>query len=147
MKHLSQILKLAVLLMITAGCDAPNSNTPAVQATACQAGAAQIAVADGYLQNVCGCNEPAGTLSGPSMSLTCTVRPNTIVLFRYQATRLKHQIIPTGTTDLSIFGASPVSDPLSSAPVLVHAIQLTASGTYTFQDAFNSALSGQIVVP
>jgi hypothetical protein len=113
-------------------------------ATACTSGTAQIAISDGYQMVLCGCQETAGqVLAQGTGSLTCTVPNGTYLFIHYQATRLAHQIIPTGSL---VFPASTESDPSSLSQVRVHAFQLNGAGTYTYSDAFNPGLTGQFVV-
>lgn len=141
MSLIRQALILVSLAGI-AGCgDIPVAPQPS---SGCTAGSAEILVGDGYLKNLCGCAEAAGTLAPAGTSLTCTLSGSATVFFHYLGTQLQHQIAPVGTP---AFVMSPVSDPLALAPIQVHAIQLSASGTYQFQDALNSALSGQLIIP
>jgi hypothetical protein len=109
----------------------------------CQSGEAIIAIHDGSLQAVCGCAEaPSGPVVPPA-TFRCTVDRQAVVFFNFQDTVLQHQILSTGSPN---FQESPVSDPQRGLKPRVHAVKFDNSGTYSFHDAFNSGLSGAIVV-
>jgi hypothetical protein len=109
----------------------------------CPAGAAMISVADGYLETLCGCAEPAPAYFSSSNHLLCTVTAGTTVLFNYIDVRSKHQILPVGTP---AFPPSPLSNPMDQANMIrVHVIKLDAAGTYSFHDGFDGSLLGEIV--
>ncbi len=110
----------------------------------CQANQAQILVGDGFLKNLCGCTQTAGTQVGPGTSLDCTVVAGTTVFFHYIGTRLKHQIAPTTSGSFVI---SPPRDPDNANSILAHAVTFQTSGTYGFQDLYFPQLIGQIIVP
>lgn len=118
----------------------------ASSATQCQAQVAQLAVGDGNIQRLCGCQEDAG-VAGPVIvagtAVTCTVNSGTTVYFNYTATQDTHQISSSGTPS---FASSPVSDPMTRSAISVHAVTFSTAGTYAFEDAYFRAISGQIVV-
>lgn len=131
-------------LAVAAGCGQNGDLGAKVSDTACPAGVAQVGIGDGYFQNICGCDEPAGKLFLSPNTMTCTAPLGTRVVFQFLATRSLHQVIAVGTPS---FPASPVSDPgLSDFPVRSHVIRPGTLGTYHFQDVTNSALAGQLVI-
>lgn len=127
--------------IMAASCDDTETN-PAPPS--CGSNQAQIAVYDGMLEILCGCQEAAGILIAEPNPLTCTVPSGTTVFFFYQGTKLRHQII--STTNPSLFVNSPVSDPNATIPVRSFYVTFSSTGTYEFQDEFESALNGQIIV-
>ncbi len=108
----------------------------------CPTGVVQVAVRDGMLQHLCGCQEPAGqiTAQGSVFNCTFTVGSGVQLFVHYVATQLSHQIVPLGTPS---FPPSPVHNPTESSPFLTHSFRIQASGTYRFQDQFNAALQGR----
>lgn len=130
-------------LVLTAGCGNVNNPVNSAAQPKCDAGTAVIEVQDGFLRNLCGCDETAGTLALAGSSLTCTVSTNTLVVFQFNGATLKHQILSQASPS---FVSSPVADPQGEVRVPTYAVKLTSAGTYSFEDAFNSALAGQIVV-
>lgn len=127
------------------GCGITTEQISASQ-TDCQAGVAQVAITDGFLQILCGCQEASGTSPTPPATLTCTVPVDTTVVFQYLNTSLTHEVIPAGALT---FPASPVSNPaagLQNGFVRSHFVRFSTTGTYDFEDAYNSSLSGHIVV-
>lgn len=131
-------------LLASTGCG-PNIGI-AAGATSCQAGSAQIRVGDGFLQNICGCQETSTAAVVSPATLTCTVSgTGTKVFFHYIGTRLTHQLGPTSAA--SVFPASPISDPHAPQPVRVHVVQFNSSGTFAFEDLQNPAMTGRIIVP
>lgn len=124
---------LSVALAVT-GCGS------AASSSGCGAGVAVIAIYENAFHNVCGCSgageNGAVTLSGGTVP-TCTVSAGTTVQFQHILTVGNHQIESTGSPS---FPAGPIND--------FYAVTFnTASQTYTYRDAFNTALQGQIVVP
>jgi len=111
----------------------------------CGTGTALVGVHDGFLSVLCGCAEASGTTSTVAGGLTCTVASGTAVTFQYVGTKLRHQILST-TTGGQTFTSSELSDPIQIPGVRAHGVLLTTTGTYTFQDAFYSNMSGQIIV-
>ena len=108
------------------------------------AAVAQVAVSDGYLKTLCGCQETTPVVTRAGSTLTCTVSSGTHVFFQYQGSFLAHQIVSVGQPS---FTPSSVSDTLrQSRPIRSHVIQLQNPGTYVFQDQYEHALQGQIVV-
>lgn len=139
MIHIFALFLVAATLLSGCGAGAPY----AARTTGCQSGSALVAVGDGFLEILCGCNEAAGT-TVTSTALTCTVNSGTTVVFQYVGPKLKHQILST-TTGGQTFPHSPVSDPAVTPGVRSHAFRPSVAGTYSFTDAFNSGLTGQIV--
>src|SRR5262245_24519516 len=74
----------------------------------CGGSTAEIAVTDGFLRDLCGCQEASGTTTGPGESLTCTIRAGSNIVFQYIATTVTHQIISNGTP---AFVSSAINDP------------------------------------
>ena len=116
-------------------------------ATQCEAKQAQVMMRDGLLENLCGCTEVAGTTvsssDSPLTSLTCTVAAGTTVFFHFARNRFRHQIVSTGTPR---FLSSTVYDPIKLKMPYVHVFQFSDTGTFEFQDSFDGALTGRIVV-
>jgi hypothetical protein len=113
-------------------------------ATVCPGNTAEIAVSDGYLEVLCGCAETAGLVVGAGKGpLTCTVAAGTEIFFNYTAITVSHQIVASGTPAIP---PSPVSNPKDTLQNVVHAFKVTTPGTYPFWDAYNNALTGQLVV-
>lgn len=135
-------LLLVSLWGILSGCGTQTTTTFSATAP-CASGTAQIAVYDGFLKIICGCNEAAGTQSIPPATLTCTIPVNTLFTFSYLGTLTTHQIISEGTPS---FAASPLSNPLARSPIRTHTVELKTAGTYVFKDALQSTLSGQLIV-
>jgi plastocyanin len=109
----------------------------------CSTNEAQIAVYDTFLQNLCGCQEPA-TEAIPPANLTCTVSSGTTVLFWFfNNDNLRHQII---STSQPTFQPSSLFDPSSGSPIITHVVTLTDPGTYNYQDVFNSGMNGTFIV-
>ena len=109
----------------------------------CTTGAALILVGDGFLQNLCGCAEPDGTRVLTPSVFTCTVQAGTLVVFDYVTAGTSHQILSTGTPS---FPDSPVADPAAREDFSRHAIQPGTPGSYGFTDAFDTRVSGTLVV-
>jgi hypothetical protein len=105
---------------------------------------AQIAFYDIGFQSLCGCNEGPATAAGATV--TCTVPAGTTVFFHYTAAKVPHQLVSTPGGGSS-FVSGPVYDPISPIAVRTFAARFDTSGTYTFQDAYDSFFTGQIVVP
>ena len=130
------------------GCASSNPTDPMAavpaESTACLAGQAQIVVRDGSLQNLCGCAESNGqVISTHEGTLTCTVPVGTVVFFHYIGIQLQHQIISTGAPS---FGSSAPAGPGIVRPVVVHTVEFDTAGSYSFLDAFDNGLNGNIVV-
>ncbi|MCM2279960.1 MAG: hypothetical protein NDJ89_17955 [Oligoflexia bacterium] len=135
---------LAISLFFSAFVAGCSTSEQAAPAPGCSAGTAQILVTDGFLRNLCGCTEPAGTLVAPPATLTCTVAAGSHVFFIYASAFQPQQIGPAAGSPS--FVVSPISDPQDEVPYRVHAVKFDAIGSYDFRDLFNSALSGRIVV-
>ncbi|OFZ41593.1 MAG: hypothetical protein A2070_04145 [Bdellovibrionales bacterium GWC1_52_8] len=123
------------------GCGSPKALQP--ETSTCVQGQAIIAVFDGLLQNLCGCQETPGTYGTLDTPLTCTVSAGSRVAFFYSNTQLIHQLIPA---ENSTFVASPVSDPNGVLKVPAHEMIFDTQGIYRFRDAFNTGIRGQIIV-
>ncbi len=108
----------------------------------CKPGVAQILVQDGFLQNLCGCDQNNGVMVVPPATLNCTVPRGTTVFFHFTGNRLRHQIIPTGT---QTFVPSPQINPDSDTKLRAYAITLQDLGTYPFEDGINRSMSGQLI--
>lgn len=143
--HFSVCRCVFLFLSVLFGGCGNDSNVGRSAATSCTSGQVQLEVNDGFLRNLCGCTETAGTFAKAGTELTCTIVAGAYVSFNYLGTVQKHQIVSKGTPE---FSPSPLSDPQVTAhtPIRYHGIALTIPGTYRFEDRFNSALSGQLVV-
>jgi hypothetical protein len=135
---------MAPLLFLAAACDDEQHSVYGSTGFGgeCATNQVQIAVNDGFIQNLCGCSEPAATIFPPA-TLTCTVDAGTVVYFWYLGTTLRHQIHSSASPT---FPTSPVSDPNNSNPIKVHVVTLNTAGTYDFEDIFEPSLSGSIIV-
>ena len=109
----------------------------------CSAQSAMIGVYDGLLRIFCGCAEAAGTVAVPPQSLTCTISSGTMMVFFYDSPATRHQILSIGSPS---FVSSPIYDPEDDSPVQTHSVVLNSTGTYSFVDAFQSNLGGQVIV-
>lgn len=132
---------LAIILIQLSACG--EVSTISLPQTGCDTGSALIGVHDGYLSRLCGCSESAGATASHGETLTCTVSAGTSIHFHYLSIKQKHQIVSSGSPS---FVDSAVSDPEQGQKVTAHGISLNTTGTYTFQDEFDSTLSGQIIV-
>ena len=112
--------------------------------TACKTQQVQIAVHDGFLQNLCGCTESSAQIILPPTQLTCTAAAGTQIEFLVFTAHLEHQIISTGTT--LTFPSSPRFDPMADMKQRVHAFVLNTPGTYSFTDAYDNSMIGQITI-
>lgn len=144
----SKILAAIALLALSLGamgntCQDEHS-VPGPSAT-CEAGTAQIAVHDGYLQRVCGCGGTDGEMIASPGHLSCTLEIGSTVFIHYFGARLPHRIIPTGTPDFPI---GPIYDPRVGDTDMVRAsaFEPAAVGTYLFQDEFQVDLTGDFIV-
>ncbi|HLD99457.1 MAG TPA: hypothetical protein VJB59_04320 [Bdellovibrionota bacterium] len=138
-----KFVRLAAFAAILAGCGQDRPEATTISGSTCTPETAQIAVTDGFLQRLCGCQEAAGTVATANEILTCSVPRGTTVYFHYYSTLLMHQIVSNGTPG---FQSSPLSDPKLPLIISFHPVRLDIVGTYGFEDAFNSAIAGQIVV-
>jgi hypothetical protein len=102
-----------------------------------------VAEGDGYLEAVCGCQEPNGTIVVPPATLTCTVTAGTTVVFQYTSVHNTRRVISLGSP---AFAPGPASIPTAPMPLKVQPIEFPASGTYQFGDEYRPDLAGQIVV-
>jgi plastocyanin len=137
------LISAGTLLFGISACENVTSLTgPNGVSGACTPGKAQLAVYDGFIQNLCGCQEPEEVVMPPA-SLTCTVPAGTTVWFWYISTTQFHQIQSTANPT---FPTSPLNDPNASNPVKTHVVTLKDPGNYEFQDVYNRAVNGTIVV-
>ncbi len=114
----------------------------------CDSNSALILVWDGHFENFCGCEDAGqnGTVQSPPSALSCKVTSGKTVYFQIMGNTLYHQIISTDSPKK--FEASFVHKPNLKNRNWPYAIILTeTSVTYNYQDAFNSAMTGQIIVP
>ncbi len=109
----------------------------------CSSGLTQIGVGDGFLQYLCGCTgqTSSSVLSAPA-NMVCHVPAGTHIIFQFIDIHTQHQIVNSGGL---FFVSGAVIQPGSG--VYTSAAQFTSVGTYYFEDAFNTTLQGQIVVP
>lgn len=141
--------KLLIFTLISAalaGCGTQSDTTSASisgGSTPCGSGVANIIVTDGFMRRLCGCDETSTDPAIPPATLTCTVPSGTSVFFQYVGQSLKHQVQSTGALT---FSPSAIYDPSSAGTFRTHAVVLTTTGTYSFQDLFDRALQGQIIV-
>jgi hypothetical protein len=112
--------------------------------TQCTAGVAEIGVGDGFLEFLCGCTSApaAGTILSAPANVVCHVPSGTFVLFEYIDIHTTHQIV--NSSGLAFTSGQPI---LPGNGVYTTAAQFVTVGTYGFEDAFNLALQGQIIVP
>jgi hypothetical protein len=145
MKFFILSMLLSALAVSFAGCDPYNGPNIDPTGSQCAGGVAQIGVGDGFLEYLCGCTgSPAsGTVVGSPANLTCHIPSGTIVIFEYIAIQDQHQIV--NTSGLA-FPAGTIITPGSGVTTSTTGV-LTQVGTYGFQDDFNTALQGSIIVP
>jgi plastocyanin len=114
--------------------------------SACTTTSAQIGVGDGFIENLCGCTGAGelgkGVQPAPA-NVTCTVPSGTTVFFVYMGIETQHQIINNSG---SSFPAGQIATP-SDPNTHIAAALFSASGTYNFEDAFDTQIQGKIVVP
>jgi hypothetical protein len=136
----------ALTLLALAGCGNQTvSLAIPTPSASCASGMAIVGVHDSFLQVLCGCSEAAGTAATPPAALTCTVSSGTVVVFQYLGSSARRQIRSTAAATLT-FAGSPVVDPREATSPRAHAVQLTTSGTYPFEDSLDASLNGSIVV-
>src|SRR5581483_1821939 len=111
---------IAALLALSA-CDSTSDSPGLTQG--CPAGAAMIAVTDGYLETLCGCAEAAPAYFAPGSRLTCTVTAGTTVFFNYFDTHTMHKIVPVGTPAIPPSALSNPNDP--STMIYPHVVKLS----------------------
>jgi hypothetical protein len=136
------LFALLTLVTIFVGCD--SLEQPPASDTSCATNIAQIAVWDGFLQNVCGCGGANGTIVNPKTGLSCTYRLGTTLYVYFHGPTLRHQLVPVGSPAIPATSIYNPDEPLVNR---VFPITLTTTGTYTFQDQFMGAeLFGTITV-
>lgn len=111
--------------------------------TTCTSSMAVIAVYDGFYQRMCGCAEAEGTRVYSPDTLTCTLSKNSVVFFQYFSPSQPAQIVPTGTLQIT---SSPIYNPRTTGTQRSFAVQMTETGTYSFKNAYNPQMVGQIIV-
>jgi hypothetical protein len=130
---LAQLFGMASLFL--ASCGISPTPTPA---KTCAAASAEIAVYDGGMQRLCGCNEGSSGVVTSGQSLVCTVPVGTTVFFIYTGIAQSHQITITGQISFQ-----PRSG--GSGVTQTDGWKFNSSGTFTFSDSFTS-IGGSIVV-
>jgi hypothetical protein len=142
-----RFLQFALLVgfLVSSGCDQISPPVVTQADTACTPGQAQLQISDGYFKNLCGCVEPAGTLVPSPGTLTCTVPVGTVVFFYVVAGFTHHQIISTTGGTLT-FPSGPVSDTGNTGEIQPYGVPFVTAGTADFEDAYDTALQGQIIV-
>lgn len=122
-------------------------NGPVIDPTGsqCASNIAQIGVGDGFLEFLCGCTgqPPATTVLPAPANLTCHVPLNTTIVFQYIGIQTQHQIV--NSSGLS-FPSGPVITP-GPGNVTTSTATFIQTGTYGFQDDYDLALQGSIIVP
>jgi hypothetical protein len=141
----SPFLPLSILLV--AYLSACGNGTPSgIAKTECAKGAALIWVYDSTLRSLCGCDEGLQIkAAGDDEDFRCTVSSGMTVTFQFSGSHLRHQIIPSD--DPSPIPTGPLYDPETiefQAPA--YGFEVEEIGTFGFEDAFNSALSGAITI-
>jgi hypothetical protein len=113
----------------------------------CPSGTAQIRIADGWSEVLCGCqSEPAGTVAIAPQPLTCTVAAGTRVLFRYESAQTPHQIASAPGASSS-FRAGPPAFPDQPDTLAPFPVELPTPGNYEYVDLFSpEQIRGTIVV-
>ena len=110
---------------------------------ACAANVAEIMMWDGKIQKICGCGGVDGEFAAANTPLSCTFTLGKTVFVYYEGPFLQHQFVSTGTPTLP---NGPVFDPSAGEPIRSHAFTPTATGTYSFQDEYDSSITGTITV-
>ncbi len=142
-KKFRSLVLAGALIFGASACDQDTSLSGSNQISGdCITGQAQLVVYDTFIQSVCGCQE-SPEISNPPNGITCTVPVGTSIWFWYLSTTLLHQIQSTATPT---FQTSSLSDPNSSNPVRTHVVTLSTTGSYEFDDVYNRAINGTIVV-
>ena len=140
-------LSTFTLLLLLAACGdtlpPAGGGGQAVQ-SGCGAGSALIVLGDGYIENLCGCAEEAGTRVVAPDTFTCTVETGTVVIFDATATDLEHQVHFTVTPAPA--AGSPILGGRSATGTVRHAVAVDLAGTYEFSDLFQNGIPGRIVV-
>ena len=121
-----------------------NLDTDTAPSSTCSTGSAAIAITDGQLAILCGCDEPGGQWAANGADLTCTVPAGSTVFFHYLNSNLRHQIV-SAPGSAETFPASSVYDPSRPPAVRAHSVRLDTLGTYEFTDEFDSSLNAQLV--
>lgn len=131
------------LLAVLTGCGSQDLSLQGSQAhQPCPANVAVIGVHENFYVLLCGCVEPAGTVHEPGNALTCTVNNGTYVNFQFLGQDSPHQIVSTGAPS---FPHSHVFDPKKNFYDRSYMRQFS-TGNYTFRDAYQSDLTGTLVV-
>jgi len=145
-------LGLAVAGGALQGCGSSTSGSTLTSAsTSCSSNTIQLGIGEGFIQHFCGCtNLVAGAVSiQPTTGFTCagpapSASTPTVVFFLYINPISRH-LIEAVSTPANGFTAGPLIDPSQQDLIIrSHALVITASGTYDFQDAFNNSVSGRL---
>lgn len=138
----TSLLMLALTLGTAAGCGGPAWTDPDPSST-CESGMAVVALLDGALERVCGCQETSGDVVTPPAVLDCTVNSGDRVLFFYGAGSTPRQVESVGSP---AFPSSAPHLPNTTASPLIHPVVFDAAGTYEYRDALSPSVQGRIVV-
>lgn len=140
------VVSLLVTSIGVSGCGSifsPESGTHSIN-TQCQAGLAQIQLADGFSRVLCGCQGiQNGEAVMPPTVLNCTVNAGSQVWFRFEASLMPHQILSKGTPS---FPHGVLVDPELFPVPPVHSVTFGTPGIYGFEDAINPSIQGTITV-
>ena len=144
MRRIRSVLMIS-LSLLSAGCSQQIGCIRGLNPsdTVCPANDAEVAIGDGFVENLCGCLSPGenGTQQVAPNPITCHIAAGGFVFFQFINTKQIHQIIPAPGS--IFFPAGTVSDP-SKTPLVETAPIPFPAGTYQFQAAY-SALTGTIV--
>ncbi len=109
--------------------------------TQCVEGQSMIAVRDGLLQALCGCEGVDSSVTADE--LICRVPLGTQLHFILIATQTDHQLMSVGSPT---FISSPVYSYRAEFPIRTHVVQFSQTGDYRFEDAFDPRVRGRIEV-
>lgn len=140
----ARFLALAAFAALSLGAS-KCSGVPAEKASLpCDASVAEIMIWDGRIQKICGCGGVDGEFAAANTALTCTYSLSTVktLTIFYQGPFLQHQFLAVGTPAAP---NGPIFDPSAKQPIRAHSVNLTAAGTYQFQDGFDHTIFGSIV--
>jgi hypothetical protein len=140
----SRSILFAVLALGTLGTHCDSIEHPPASTLVCDTRVAQIAVWDGFLQNLCGCGGTDGAIVNAKSPLTCTYALGTILYVHFHGPKLFHQLVPVGSPAIPATSLYNPDKPLENR---VFPISIPVTGTYSFQDQFMGAdLFGTITV-
>ena len=139
------VLCLAILATASSCGDYALNPTADISPT-CPTGLAQIRIADSFTQVLCGCKlEASGTISQAGTPLSCTVDAGTKVIFHFEGTFQRHQIVPAPGAPFFISMAPRIPDD-SNAQSAYFVTFSTPATTFQFIDQYLPELKGNIVV-